>query len=258
MFGLERRLVYFPDKTHLRTPASIGLNFEDVWITTADGERLHAWWVPGDGPNAVILFHGNAGNVSFRLGEAALLQARLGASMLLFDYRGYGLSSGHPTEEGTRLDAEAAVRAVVDERKIALDRVIYFGRSLGAAVATQLASVVVPAALILESPLPSVVRMTELSYPWLAPVIGPLLHTRYDTLGAMSAVKCPVFVAHGDNDEVIPFELGREVFEAAGAPKVWYPVAGGGHNDMAVMGGHAYFDAIHAFVAEHVGARVAA
>ena len=258
MFGLERRLVYFPDRTHLRTPASIGLEFEDVWITTSDKELLHAWWVPGTGRNAMILFHGNAGNISFRLGEAALLRGRLQASMLLFDYRGYGLSTGRPSEAGTRLDAEAAARWLVAERQISTERLIYFGRSLGAAVATHLASEVRPAALILESPLPSVARLTRLSYPWLAPVIAPLMVTRYDTLGVLKAVKCPVFVAHGDDDEVIPFELGREVFEAAGEPKVWYPVAGGGHNDMAVVGGTTYLEAIEAFVTEHVGGSMAA
>lgn len=253
MLGLERRLVYFPDKTHLRTPASIGLEFEDVQVTAADGVRLHAWWVPGTGPNTVLLFHGNAGNISFRLGELALLTSRLKVGVFLIDYRGYGLSEGHPSERGTRLDADAAADHLKRQRGIDPRRLIYFGRSLGAAVATYLATRYQPAALILESPLPSVMRMTRASYPWLAPMVNPLFLTRYDTLQSLRSVTAPVFVAHGDQDETIPFALGREVFAAASDPKVWYPVSGGGHNDMAVVGGVAYFEALNAFITEYVG-----
>jgi fermentation-respiration switch protein FrsA (DUF1100 family) len=253
LLGLERQLVYFPDRTHLRTPASIGLPFEDVWITTADGVKLHAWWIPGEGPNTVLLFHGNAGNISFRLGEIAVLTSRLNVSVLLLDYRGYGLSKGHPSERGTRLDAAAAAGYLLDVRGIDRRNLIYFGRSLGGAVATRLAVEQTPAALVLESPLPSVMRMTTASYPWLARMINPLFLTRYDTLGSLQLVRAPVFVAHGDQDETIPFELGREVFEAARDPKVWYPVAGAGHNDMIVSGGPAYFEALNSFFTRYVG-----
>jgi pimeloyl-ACP methyl ester carboxylesterase len=252
VLGLERQLVYFPDRTHLRTPASLGLDFQDVWLTAADGVRLHAWWIPGAGPNTALILHGNAGNISFRLGEIALIATRLRVNVFLLDYRGYGLSEGRPSERGTRLDAEAAARYVTNELGVKPRQLVYFGRSLGGAVATQLAARRPPAALVLESPLPSVMRMTRASYPWLAPVVTPLFLTRYDTLRAIRHVRAPVFVAHGDQDEAIPFELGREVFEAAPDPKVWYPVVGGGHNDMAVVGGAAYFDAIDAFISTHV------
>lgn len=252
MLGLERQLVYFPDRTHLRTPASLGLDFEDVWLRTSDGVRLHAWWIPDSGPNTILLFHGNAGNISFRLGEVALFTSRLRVNVMLLDYRGYGLSEGHPSERGTRLDADAAARHLVRDRGIDQRRLIYFGRSLGGAVATHLATRRPPAALILEAPLPSVMRMTSASYPWLAPVINPLFLTRYDTLRSLRAVRSPVFIAHGDQDETIPFTLGQEVFAAARDPKVWYPVAGGGHNDMAVMGGEAYFHALDRFITTHV------
>jgi fermentation-respiration switch protein FrsA (DUF1100 family) len=253
VLGLERRLVYYPDKSHLRTPVSIGLDFEDVWLTATDGVRLHAWWVPGSGPNTMLLFHGNAGNISFRLGDLALLSTRLRVGVFLIDYRGYGLSEGRPSERGTRLDADAAARYLSRQRGIDSRHLIYFGRSLGAAVATHLATRLSPAALVLESPLPSVMRMTQSTYPWLAPMVNPLFLTRYDTLRSLALVRSPVFVAHGDQDETIPFALGREVFAAAREPKVWYPVAGGGHNDMTVMGGVAYFDALNAFIAQFVG-----
>jgi len=252
VLGLERQLVYFPDPTHLRTPASVGLDFADVWLTAADGVRLHGWWIPASGRHAVLIFHGNAGNISFRLGEIALFASRLQVSVFLLDYRGYGLSEGKPSERGTQLDAEAAARYVVNDLGIPPRRLIYLGRSLGGAVATQLAVRRPPAALILESPLPSVMRMTRFSYPWLAPVVTPLFLTRYDTLRTLRHVRVPVFVAHGDQDETIPFELGREVFDAAPDPKVWFPVVGAGHNDMAVVGGVAYFDAIDAFISAHV------
>ena len=252
MLGLERQLVYFPDKTHLRTPASVGLEFEDVRLTAADGVRLHAWWVPGRGPNTVLMFHGNAGNISFRLGELALFTSRLRVGVFLIDYRGYGLSEGRPSERGTRLDADAAARHLLRDRGVDPKHLIYFGRSLGGAVATQLATRRPPAALILESALPSVMRMTRASYPWLAPMVNPLFLTRYDTLRSLRLVRSPVFVAHGDQDETIPFALGREVFAAAGDPKVWYPVAGAGHNDITVVGGVPYFDALNEFITTYV------
>ncbi|MBI4306536.1 MAG: alpha/beta hydrolase [Chloroflexi bacterium] len=252
MLGLERNLVYFPDKTLLRTPSSLGLKYRDIWLRTRDRVRIHGWMIDDRSDRTVLLFHGNAGNISFRLGEVALLIDRLNVNVFLLDYRGFGLSGGRPSERGTRLDAAAAVEFLLEEARVPVDRLIYFGRSLGAAVAADLAARVRPAAVILESPLPSVMRMTQASYPWLAPVVNPLFLTRYDTLSSLRRVRAPVFIAHGDEDEVIPFALGREVFDAAREPKVWYPVAGAGHNDMVVTGGAAYLDALGVFVRQHV------
>ncbi|MBI4218535.1 MAG: alpha/beta hydrolase [Chloroflexi bacterium] len=252
MLGLERNLVYFPDKTLLRKPDSLGLRYRDIWLRTRDRVQIHGWMIDDRSDRTVLLFHGNAGNISFRLGEVALLVQRLNVNVFLLDYRGFGLSDGRPSERGTRLDAAAAVEFLLEEVGTPVGRLIYFGRSLGAAVATDLAARVRPAALILESPLPSVMRMTQASYPWIAPMLNPLFLTRYDTLTSLGRVKAPVFIAHGDEDEVIPFALGREVFEAAREPKVWYPVAGAGHNDMVVTGGSAYLDALTTFVRTHV------
>jgi fermentation-respiration switch protein FrsA (DUF1100 family) len=241
MLVFERRLLYVPFRALESTPADYGLAYEDAVLTAEDGVRIHAWWLPArEGALAVLLCHGNAGNVSHRLHRAALMQQRLGVSVLLFDYRGYGRSEGDPDEAGTYRDARAAYRFLTETKGRRPETIVLFGESLGAAVAAQLALEKPARALVLESPFTSIPDMARAAYPFLPPV-GPLIRTRYETLRKIPALKMPLLVFHGDRDRVIPFSQGRRVFEAAPEPKRFFAIPGAGHNDTYVTGGDAYW-----------------
>ena len=167
VFVSQSRLVYYPQRGIIATPGQIGLSYDAVTFEAADGVRLSGWFVPAEAPRGVILFcHGNAGNISHRL-ESIRVFHRLGLSTFIFDYRGYGQSEGRPTEQGTYLDAEAAWRYLVQERRVAPTEIIVFGRSLGGAIAAWLAQDHTPRALIVESTFTSVRDMASHLYPFL-------------------------------------------------------------------------------------------
>ena len=243
---IERYFIYFPQKKLGADPSHFGLAFEDVSFTAADGKALHGWFVPGRNEVTWLWFHGNAGNISDRLGNLKLLHDELGVSVLLFDYRGYGRSEGRPTEKGTYRDADAALAYLRSRGDVSPDRIIYFGRSLGSAVAVELATRHPPYGLILESPFLSVRHMARLSYRFLP--TWPLLVARYDSQAKIAKVEAPVLVLHGDQDDTVPIEAGRKLFDAAREPKQFYTVQGAGHNDGYIVGGDSYFTALRAFV----------
>jgi uncharacterized protein len=249
--AVERSLIYYPTRPIETTPGDHGLVFRDVSVTAEDGVGLHGWYVPGSRRVTLLWSHGNAGNISHRVHNLRLLHDRLGVGVLLFDYRGYGRSEGQPTEAGTYHDARA-FRAWLRQEASAGGgtggAVVYFGQSLGAAVATQLGSEDPPAALVLESPFTSVQAMASATIPGA----GRLFRTRYDTLTRVEAVRAPVLVLHGDEDEVVPFYHGRAVFAAARDPKAFYTISRAHHNDTYVVGGEAYWQAWEAFLAAHV------
>ncbi len=243
---IEHQFIYFPESTLETDPSSRGLAFEDVHFAARDGVRLHGWFVPGNGDVTWVWFHGNAGNISHRVDNLELVHDRLGVNVFLFDYRGYGQSQGTPSEQGTYLDAQAALAYVRTRDDVASDRIVYFGRSLGSAIAVELATQDAPYALILESPLPSIRYMVRQAYPFLP--IGPLLRTKYDTLAKIGGVNAPLLVLHGDRDDMIPIEGGREVFDAAGGPKSFHTIEGAGHNDTYLVEGQPYWDALKRFM----------
>jgi fermentation-respiration switch protein FrsA (DUF1100 family) len=243
--AVERSLIYYPTRRLEATPGEYGLPFEDVRVTAEDGVRLHGWYVPGSRPVTVLWCHGNAGNVSHRVENLRLLRDRLGVGTLLFDYRGYGESDGTPSEIGTYRDARA-YRVWLRERTAG--PVVYFGRSLGAAVAAALAVEAPPAALVLETPFTSVRAMANATLPGA----GYLFRTRYDTLGLVGRIRAPVLVLHGDADEVVPFHHGQAVFAAAREPKRFFRIPGAHHNDTYLVGGAAYWEAWATFLAAHV------
>jgi pimeloyl-ACP methyl ester carboxylesterase len=161
-------MLYFPARSIDRTPTDAGLEFRDIELTAEDGKRLHGWWVPASAPSRghVLFCHGNAGNIGDRVAHAALLSAA-GFDVLLFDYRGYGRSSGRPNEHGTYRDARAACRALRDQPGVDVSRVIYLGESLGGAVALELALAHPPAGLVLQSTFNSVRDLARLHYPYI-------------------------------------------------------------------------------------------
>ena len=243
---IERYFIYFPEKDLVADPAQVGLSFEEVYFVTSDGVRLHGWFVPGRRDVTWLWFHGNAGNISHRLENLKLLHEELGVNLFIFDYRGYGASEGRPSEEGTYLDAEAALAYLQSRSDISPEHIVYFGRSLGAAVAVELALRSPPGGLILESPVPSIRYMARRTYGFLP--VWLLVRTRYDTLGKMPEVDVPTIVLHGDRDDIVPIDAGRKVFAAAREPQEFYVIRGAGHNDTYVVGGEAYFDALRRFM----------
>ena len=248
---LDKQLVFFPDREVMSTPGDAGLVYEDVTFTASDGVKLHGWFVPGDGKRVIIWFHGNAGNIGHRVENLVLMREQLRVSVFLFDYRGYGNSEGAPSEQGLYLDAEAALEYTKTRSGLEADEgIVYFGRSLGAAVAVELATRYPPRALVLESPFTSIQGMAQKVYPVVSKVVplGLVVQSRFDALAKIGQVRTPVMVLHGDQDDMIPIEMGRELFEAANEPKAFYAIRGASHNDTYAVGGVPYFDALRAFV----------
>ncbi len=244
---LEKRFIFFPYKTIEGTPDEWGMPYEEIYFTTDDGLRLHGWLIPGTGsPITLLWFHGNAGNVSHRLENIKLRRDRLGINILIFDYREYGRSEGRVSEEGTYRDGDAAIRYLQGRSGLDPGKIVLLGESLGGAVAVEMAIRHGCAALVLESPFLSIREMAKLSFPFLP--IGPFLRTRYDTLSKIDKVRAPILIVHGDRDEIVPIWHGRRLFEAAPEPKEFYTVKGAHHNDLYLVGGKAYVEALGGFL----------
>ncbi len=248
LFIMQPRLLYYPDMPGREleaTPADIGLAYEDVDLHTRDGVQLHAWFIPVERPRATVLFcHGNAGNISHRLDSIRLLHS-LGLQVLIFDYRGYGRSEGKPSEEGSYRDVDAAWHYLLDVRGLPGDGIILFGRSLGAAVAADLASRTRPAGVILESAFTSVPDMAAGIYPWLP--VRLLSRYRYDNLGKIALITVPLLLVHSRQDEIIPFAQGQRLFERAHEPKQFLEI-NGGHNDAFLTSRKAYTHGLKSFL----------
>ncbi len=244
----QSRLIYFPDmpsRELTATPRQIGLAYESVEFTTDDGVKLHGWFVPAAEPRGTLLFfHGNAGNISHRLDSLRIFHD-LGLSSLILDYRGYGQSEGTPSEEGTYLDAEAALRFLQEQRGVAAGDLIVFGRSLGAAIAAHLASRHRVRALILESAFTSVPEMAATLYPFLP--TRWLVRFSYATKDYVRERSCPLLVIHSRDDEIIPFEQGQALFAAANPPKRFLELRGG-HNDGFLASRGAYVETLDEFI----------
>lgn len=244
---LEPRMAFFPFPGVQETPKDAGLPYEDVRIETGDGERLHAWWIGRPAPRAqVVFFHGNGGNLSLWLDMYAEL-ARRGFSVFALDYRGYGDSTGRPSEQGLYRDADAALGLFADRFRQDGAPVIYWGRSIGATVAAYAASRRPPDALVLDTPMPdarSVLRSNPIL--WL---LSFLSSYRFPTSSFLEGYRGPLLVVHGDADSIVPFEAGRRVFDAApSAEKTFVVIAGADHNDLHVVDAGAYWAAIDSFV----------
>jgi fermentation-respiration switch protein FrsA (DUF1100 family) len=249
LFLLQDRLVYFPTRGITATPAHIGLAYEPVWLETGDGVKLFGWFVPAEQARGVVLFlHGNAGNISHRLDSIDIFH-RLGLSVFIIDYRGYGQSEGKLSEQGTYLDAEAAWRYLVDERQISPNEIILFGRSLGGAVAAWVAQKYSPGALILESTFTSVPDVAAKHYPFLP--VRLLARIRYNTLDRLPEINCPILVVHSPNDEIIPYSNGQQLFAAAQEPKEFLKLSGG-HNEGVFISGKQYEAGLETFITRHM------
>jgi uncharacterized protein len=226
----------------VETPGDRGLAFRDLAIETDDGQRLHGWWVEAKGTSIghVLLCHGNAGNVSDRVLNAELLSAA-GFDVLLFDYRGYGRSTGRPDEQGTYRDARAARAALLRESGIDRSRVFYLGESLGGAVALELAIEHPPRGLVLQSTFTGVRDMARRHYPLIPAAVVP---DAYPSLRLIPGLQAPLVVLHGELDEIVPLSHAHALFEAAPEPKRLHVFPGLGHNDLVPLAGDAYAEVV--------------
>jgi pimeloyl-ACP methyl ester carboxylesterase len=236
-----------PSRQLVASPADIGLEYEALRIATDDGEELDAWFIPAPRERGVLLFfHGNAGNISHRLDSLRIFN-HLGLAVLILDYRGYGRSTGQPSERGTYEDARAAWRHLVEERGIPADRIVVFGRSLGGAIATWLAAEYEPRGLIVESTFRSVPDLAAELY-WFMPV-RRLARVEYPVELLMSSVAAPVLVVHSREDEIIPFHHGEALHLAAGERARMLELRGG-HNTGFLQSQRLYVEGIGKFLDE--------
>lgn len=214
IFFYQKQLVYMPDypsRELTGLPTDVGLKYEDLELITQDGIELHAWYVPADHRQAVILYcHGNAGNISHRLSTLKIFH-HLGYSVLIFDYRGYGKSSGDTSEKGTYLDALAAWDYLVKIKGVSANRIVIYGRSLGAGVATELALHNHAAALILDSAFTSVPDIGAEMYPWFPMQL--ITTIKYDNKAKVGLLNMPVLVIHNLEDELIPFQHSKVLYD---------------------------------------------
>lgn len=225
----QRRLMYAPDPKRY-SPASVGLpNFEERELVAPDGARIVTWRAKArDGQPTVLYFHGNAGGLYGRAGRAARY-ASAGYGLMLVSYRGYGGSTGSPSEANNVADARLAYDVLVSEG-VRPEDVIVYGESLGSGVAVRLAGERKVGAVVLDAPYTSMVEMASLTYPYLP--VRPLLSDRYETIRRIGEVTAPVLVLHGVKDELIPVAMGRAVHAAANEPKRIAIFADGHHTDL--------------------------
>ena len=230
----EESLIFLPsryDGAAAWTPS--GLDYEDVFFAASDGTQLHGWYCPSESPRAVVLFaHGNAGDITYRTDIARRLQ-RMGLSVFLFDYRGYGRSEGKPNEEGVLLDARAARGRLAELAGVVQQDIVLMGRSLGGAVAVDLAAQEGARGLILENTFTSMPDVAAVHYPWLP--VRTFMRTRLDSVSKLPSYRGPILQSHAEHDSIIPLQLGRRLFDAAraddGYEKTFFTVERADHND---------------------------
>jgi uncharacterized protein len=243
---LEPRMAFFPFRGIQETPATAGLTYADLTIPTSDGETLSAWWIEHPSPRAQIVFwHGNGGNLSMWLGAIADFRNR-GFSVLAADYRGYGASTGRPSEQGIYRDAEAVTEYFNQRLRKPATPVVFWGRSLGCAVASRAATRFRGDALVLESPFPDVAAL--FAYNPVMRVLSLFASYRFATSEHLKQYSGPLLVIHGDIDSIIPFTAGKRVFERApSSKKTFVTLPGVDHNDQHTSNA-TYWTAIDRFV----------
>jgi fermentation-respiration switch protein FrsA (DUF1100 family) len=244
LWSQQRRLIYYPAPRAVPPAAAVLPAAEEVSFPTEDGLELAAWFVPAASPAghgsrqrrspAVLICNGNAGNRSLRAPLAAAL-ARAGLAVLLFDYRGFAANPGRPTEPGLAADARAALAYLAARPEVDPARLVYFGESIGAAVALRLATERPPAALVLRSPFASLAEIGRRFYPWLP--VSLLLADRYDSLGQVGRLAAPLLVVAGERDRIVPAAHSRRLFDAAPEPKRFVLLPGADHNDLDLLAG---------------------
>ena len=237
LYFMQPTFLYSPVREIPYTPDELGLDFENVIFRNSDGLKLTGWYIPAHGSELTVLFcHGNGGNMMHCLDSINIFYD-LGLNCFIFDYCGYGGSQGNPSEEGTYHDADAAYKWLTEEKKVSPDNIIIFGRSLGGSIAAHLAGTVKAKALIIESAFTSYVDIGKKFYPYMP--VRWFARFKYTTIDYIRKVHCPVMIIHSRYDEVVPFEFGLELYEAANGPKEFVEIFGS-HNDGFLVSGEIY------------------
>ena len=267
MLIVEPRLTFMPISDLPITPARFDLPYEDVEIPVEDGVRIHGWFIPADRtrgaapsdtlPPTLLFFHGNAENIAPNV-PLALLAREAGFSTFLVDYRGYGGSTGSPSERGIYRDGEAALRYLRGREDVDPGRIIVWGRSIGSCVAVRLAAAPAgsgargsggpPAGLILESPFTSARELLREGGYWLLYPLSFLGTYRFDQASLAHRIEVPTLVIHGSDDEVVPYRLGRALYEKIPARVEFLTIEGGGHNDLMARHAGAMWSGVRRFV----------
>ncbi|WP_263784328.1 alpha/beta hydrolase [Salinibacter grassmerensis] len=258
-FAFQDRLLFQPSDRLRATPEEAGMDYETVRLDTDDGETLHGWWIPApdvsretsaeaSARRTLLFFHGNAGNISGRL-ESVEQFRRLGLNVLIVDYRGYGRSTGAPSEKGLYRDAEACWGHLTETRGLAPQEIVVFGRSMGGGPATWIASRKRPGAVILESIFTTVPDVGAHHYPFLP--VSTLATNQFNNAARVGKINAPLLSIHSRDDRIVPFELGRDVYEAAAEPKQFLEIEGG-HNDGFLVSADQYLRTIDDFLERHL------
>ncbi len=243
----ERANVWIPTRGFIADPTAVDIDYEEVFFETEDNIRLHGWYVPAKEPVASLLFcHGNGGNISYRIDSLKQFHS-IHLNTFIFDYRGYGKSEGRLSEAGTYLDAQAAFQWL--ENHTPQLPLVIFGRSLGAAIAIDVATKTNASALICESAFTSVPAIGRELFPFLPVRLLCTIH--YDALSKIKTVVIPVLIIHSPTDEIIPFHHSRELYEAVSRPKQFLEIQGG-HNDGFLLSETEYLASITSFLNEHL------
>jgi uncharacterized protein len=233
--GLVNRVLFRPPERRKRTPRAAGLDYRGLDIETADGELLRGWWIKARGRRRghILFFHGNAEDISGCSPDARCLTG-IGFDVLLFDYRGYGSNRARPSEEGTYLDAEAALNCMLAQPRVDRKRVLYFGRSLGGAIALKLACEHPPAGLILLSTFASIREVAQSWFPGrrIPDALVRSIPDAYPSVRRIKNLRAPLLVLHGEVDELVPLSQAEKLYKAARRPKKIHVFAGRDHNDV--------------------------
>ncbi len=244
-YFFQPKFIYFPYSTLEATPKDIGLEYADVTLVTSDDQNINGWFVSHPSPRATLLFlHGNGGNISHRLEKLSIFH-QLGLAVFIIDYRGYGLSTGNPSEQGTYLDAEAAWNYLVKDKTIPENNIIIYGESLGGAVAVWLTTRYQSQALIVESPFTSITDIGRHYYPYLP--VKLLTRIKYPSDDRIKYVHCPILFVHSPFDDIVPYKFGRRLFLLANEPKSFLDIVGD-HNGGFSQSGDIYINGLDKFL----------
>ena len=248
LYIFQADYIYFPDLPAREvdaTPRDAGLSFESLRIRTEDGEMLDGWFIPAPAGKGTLLYlHGNGGNIGHRIDVIEIFHS-LGLNVFIFDYRGYGRSTGKPSEDGTYRDALAAWNYLTEKRRIPAQHIVLYGESLGGSVAARLAERHTPRALVIYAAFTSIRDMADVLYPFLP--TGLLTRYRYDTRTALAQARCPVLILHSVEDEIVPYSHAQELLAVAPVPKKLVALRGG-HNEAIFVSSRTYVQALKEFL----------
>jgi fermentation-respiration switch protein FrsA (DUF1100 family) len=249
---LERKALFTPERSFRGNPEHVGLDYTDIFPATSDGVKLHGWHMPAGSPSAHVwlILHGNGGNISVRLDQYKAIRDRYGVSIVAIDYRGYGKSEGKPSEYGLYSDALAAYQ--LTQKLHPNSKIIVFGRSLGGAVASQLASVVTPPALILEASISSMKEIVRERAPWTH--YSParfMVRSKFETASHVSNSSVPKLIIHGDSDQTVSFQHSERIFAAASEPKQLEIIPSGDHDGLDLVDPERYHSVVSEFLRDH-------